>query len=370
MDLLKKYRRYLIPAGFLVAGALIGLALTYLPAPVITEAPKATKDAAVTIAGKTGAKIGVVLMNQDRHILLAANADERGEFRFTGVPVGEGQTVLKLRAVNGGWRASRPVTLTIGRDTTAPSLSVNDATGGTVTGANYLVSGKAEPGSTVTVNGVQATVGSDGSWSATVALQPGKNTLTVTATDPAGNQTTTAQTVTYTPSAAGSAAGTATTAAETTTYSAGSQPPPPTGTTTNTNTNTSAGTNTNTSVSGATTNTNAGGQTVGSQPSPQPTSLVVTASLNNLSPNARSNQQIFAKVTTNLGAPATAAVVTAVAHYKTGDVTYALANAGNGTYVTSFKLGENAVSNFTVFIDVTAAQNSLSGSGRTSFTPR
>jgi len=60
----------------------------------------------------------------------------------------------------------------------------------------FIVSGWAEPGSTVSVNGQMATVSSNGSFSAEVALKDGKNTMTVSVTDKAGNQQTREFTVT------------------------------------------------------------------------------------------------------------------------------------------------------------------------------
>lgn len=362
MRFFENYKRLLIPAALFLLGLLLGAALTYLPKPKITEAPKSTKESVAAIAGKTGPKLGVVLMNEEGHILMAVNADSEGNFRFTGVPVREGGTTLRLRAVARGMRASAPARLTIARDTAAPSLAVNKAAGETVTGTNYLISGKAEPGSSITVNGVKTAVADDGSWSATIALTPGTNTIAVTATDAAGNSTTVTHVVTYAPSAEGSQTGTATTTRESASYSEGSQPP----------SEEAAGATTSTAPSGDVTtpgtSNSAASQT--QQPPPQPTSIVVTASSANLSPNARSTQQIYAKVTTNLGTPATDAVTTGIAHYRTGDVTYAFAHAGNGNYVATFKLGENAVSDYTVFIDVTAVWRGLSATGRTSFTPR
>jgi hypothetical protein len=61
----------------------------------------------------------------------------------------------------------------------------------------YTVTGKAEPGSRVSVNGRQATVAADGTFSIDVELKEGKNTITVVATDKAGNEQTKEFIVTY-----------------------------------------------------------------------------------------------------------------------------------------------------------------------------
>ena len=57
----------------------------------------------------------------------------------------------------------------------------------TVTADRFTVRGTAEPGAKVTVNGEQASVAANGSFSAVVSLKSGKNTITVQATDGAGN---------------------------------------------------------------------------------------------------------------------------------------------------------------------------------------
>jgi hypothetical protein len=84
----------------------------------------------------------------------------------------------------------------------APTIAISSpASGATETSSPVTVSGTASAGSgvkSVTVNGVSATV-SGGSWSASVPLTSGQNTLTATLTSDAGNTATAAETVTYAP---------------------------------------------------------------------------------------------------------------------------------------------------------------------------
>jgi hypothetical protein len=56
--------------------------------------------------------------------------------------------------------------------------------------ASVTVSGEAEPGASVAVNGEPVVVAGDGAFSAAIAALPGDNAVTVVATDPAGNVTT------------------------------------------------------------------------------------------------------------------------------------------------------------------------------------
>jgi len=67
----------------------------------------------------------------------------------------------------------------------------------TVTKDRFTVEGKAEAGSKVSVNGESVSVSADGSFSADVPLKAGKNTITVQATDQAGNADSKTVTVTY-----------------------------------------------------------------------------------------------------------------------------------------------------------------------------
>jgi cobalamin biosynthesis Mg chelatase CobN len=67
----------------------------------------------------------------------------------------------------------------------------------------YLVEGKSEAGSKVTVNGEPATVSANGSFSAEVSLKAGGNKVTVQATDTAGNTASKTVEVTYNEPAAG-----------------------------------------------------------------------------------------------------------------------------------------------------------------------
>lgn len=83
-------------------------------------------------------------------------------------------------------------------DTDPPAVSLSGPTDGSTTDTpTVTVSGTAEPGSTVVVNGVEVHVSQSGGFSVAVALLPGANTIDVTATDAAGNTATSTVTVTY-----------------------------------------------------------------------------------------------------------------------------------------------------------------------------
>jgi len=66
-----------------------------------------------------------------------------------------------------------------------------------VSSSKYLLEGKTEPGAKVTIGIIDVQVSADGSFSQEVELKPGKNTLVLEVTDPAGNTRSQTVTVTY-----------------------------------------------------------------------------------------------------------------------------------------------------------------------------
>jgi hypothetical protein len=85
----------------------------------------------------------------------------------------------------------------------APSVAITSpATGTTSTTASVTVSGTASDTGALTgltVNGQAVTVASNGTWTTSVPLSPGANTITAKATDEAGLTSSAATAVTYTP---------------------------------------------------------------------------------------------------------------------------------------------------------------------------
>ncbi|WOR27369.1 Ig-like domain-containing protein [Citrobacter braakii] len=167
-----------------------------------------TNDAQPTLNGK--GEIGAIITIRDNGVAIGtAQVDESGNWRFTpDAPLGQGQhiftTVATDRAGNSGGVSS---SFTIELDSVAPSIpvisSVQDSTapttgpitnGQTTNESRPALSGTGEIGATITVlsDGQPigtTTVGANGTWSLTPtdALSNGPHTLTVTATDSAGN---------------------------------------------------------------------------------------------------------------------------------------------------------------------------------------
>jgi uncharacterized protein YheU (UPF0270 family) len=83
-------------------------------------------------------------------------------------------------------------------DETPPSVVISSPQDdSSVDSSTVTVTGQSEPGATVSINGVVAAVEPDGSFACSLALIEGENTITATATDPAGNSASTSVTVNY-----------------------------------------------------------------------------------------------------------------------------------------------------------------------------
>ncbi|HTO52102.1 MAG TPA: hypothetical protein VMR50_01855 [Myxococcota bacterium] len=150
-----------------------------------------TKNTPVTVSGAFGGTATVTVK------VNGVTATKSGSSYSASVPLTEGSNTLTATATNSAGSASASVQVTL--DRTAPTITVtapgnNSTTAqasivvtGTVTDANGVAS--------VKVNGTAVTL-SGSSFSSTVALALGSNTITVSATDAAGNTCSTTVAVT------------------------------------------------------------------------------------------------------------------------------------------------------------------------------
>jgi nitrogen fixation protein FixH len=122
-------------------------------------------------------------------VLVAGQAvvpDAQGRFSAMVSLVNEGENIVTVSCRDGLFNtASRNIT--IYRDTMAVLDVVSPLNGASVKSGNVLVKGTAEPNSTIRVAGVDVRPAADGSFSVSVPLVKGANTLTVSMQDPAGN---------------------------------------------------------------------------------------------------------------------------------------------------------------------------------------
>ncbi len=112
----------------------------------------------------------------------------------------DGSHTIVIGAEDNDGNVATNATISVTIDTVPPVLTVlQPATDTSVNNATLTVSGTTSDVTsspvTLTVNGAAVTVGSDGTFSTTVTLTEGSNTITVIATDSSGRATTVTRTV-------------------------------------------------------------------------------------------------------------------------------------------------------------------------------
>ncbi len=127
-------------------------------------------------------------------------------FTYTPAALGDGSHTVSVSASDNDGNSAAEKSTTFRVDTVPPALNVTAPADGLITNsASVAVAGVTNDASsspvtvTITLNGADqgpVTVTSGGSFSKTVSLAPGVNTITVTATDAAGMTSTVTRTVT------------------------------------------------------------------------------------------------------------------------------------------------------------------------------
>ncbi len=118
-------------------------------------------------------------------VLLTDYTGDDGKAHFEFTPQKQGKITVTVTAGNFGNAVSE---FPVKKDDTPPVLVIDDLPLLTRF-RDYKVTGSTEPGSKVTVDGVQATVGADGRFMATIELGEGDNAITIVATDQSENNT-------------------------------------------------------------------------------------------------------------------------------------------------------------------------------------
>lgn len=171
------------------------------PPPHLSALPITTGNVKITISGSSeaGATITLFKNGSSAGTMLVGND---GLFSFHDLRLAEGSNSFTARAKDSsGNESAESNRVDVILDTVPPALSVDQPTDGQVVTSQFLtVSGTTDPKGIVTVNNQQQIVDATGKFSGQVTLQSGDNTVTVVATDQAGNQTKVTRKVTYSPS--------------------------------------------------------------------------------------------------------------------------------------------------------------------------
>lgn len=173
------------------------------PAPQVATPPQATNSAQLNLTGYTETGATVKLYHNGNQIAETTTNDQ-GEFQFLNLTLSQGENRLYAQAIDtAGNQSSRSVTHTVTVDQKPPELEViQPEDGQEFIGLNerlISIQGTTEPEVSVKINERFAVVDSQGDFNSRQQLEEGDNTITITATDEAGNTTTEDLTVRYRP---------------------------------------------------------------------------------------------------------------------------------------------------------------------------
>ena len=159
-----------------------------IPSPT---APALTNQLSIDIKGTTEATANVTINEEP------VTVDSKGIFTGNVALGSEGANEIVITSTDIAGNIAETI-ITVTRDTKVVATVTYPKDGQKTKWSNLTVSGQAEPGSTVTVQGQPVTVRTDGSFSAEVFLQSGANTILISVKDKAGNVQNTNITVTKT----------------------------------------------------------------------------------------------------------------------------------------------------------------------------
>jgi hypothetical protein len=168
-----------------------------------TNQPTASLSGSVPAAavGKNGYKVRVYVMAKDGTKSQVAEVDVGSTTHFAtpAINLVEGPNVFVAALVTPSSEGQPSPEVVYTLDTQVPQLTVSSPADNSLRAtSSVVVSGKSDPGATVTIRNDQSpgsglsskVVGQDGRFAITVGLVVGSNTIELTATDKAGNTTT------------------------------------------------------------------------------------------------------------------------------------------------------------------------------------
>lgn len=171
-----------------------------LAPPVLSIPFEATNTAQIDISGYTAADTKINLYIDDE-LRSTEKAGDDGSFDFSNVTLTLGTNNIYAKAVDDKNRLSLPSkTFSVIYNNQKPNLTVDlPQDNQFINGGDkkVQVSGKTDPGDEILINGNQVVVNSDGSFSTTIDLSDGDNTVDIRAFDKATNSTEIQRKVTY-----------------------------------------------------------------------------------------------------------------------------------------------------------------------------
>lgn len=173
----------------------------FIAPPALNPTYTATNSASVTITG-FGSDKQTIALYVNGELIDKKETEKDGTFTFEDVEIPKDENTIKTRAIQEGKESDFSNELVIRYKKDPPTLSIDEPSENqqfTKDDDTARVFGIAQEAQIVTVNGFRAIVESNGSYSYTLRLQHGENTIKVEAIDEAGNKKEMERKVTYTP---------------------------------------------------------------------------------------------------------------------------------------------------------------------------
>jgi hypothetical protein len=173
------------------SGMLINVTIDDLPPFLVVNSPVSgflTNDTGVDITGRTDPTASLTIGGSQVQVT------QTGDFtKYLGLL--EGKNDIPVVAMDASGNTAQ-VDLMVYRDTKTPVVKISSPANGTTVGnPDPYVSGNAEPGSLLTINGKIVPVSADKSFNTTIHLTEGQNTITAIDRDKVGNTGTDSVTV-------------------------------------------------------------------------------------------------------------------------------------------------------------------------------
>lgn len=169
--------------------------------PVLDPQPEATNSASFTITGKGQPNTTIIVyLNESEAKKLTIAKDGVFSIDLTAI---DGENTVSAKVIDEkGTLSDLSNVIRLTYKKSKPLLEVNkpdDNLSIVSDMSTVVVEGKTEQDNSITVNGHFVVIQKDGSFSYKIQLSEGENTLTIVATDQAGNQTTIERHITYSP---------------------------------------------------------------------------------------------------------------------------------------------------------------------------
>lgn len=166
----------------------------YIPPPVLNPLPTATNSAHIVISGKA-AKDETINLYINNDLQDKVMTDSNGNFSFSE-NLSLGNNLINAKSEKNSKQSDFSNSINTSYLNSQPKLDVDSPSDGqkfdknTIgTGNTINISGKTDPGVSVTVDGFWAVIDDNNNFSYTLALQNGDNQIKIVATDQAGNKT-------------------------------------------------------------------------------------------------------------------------------------------------------------------------------------